>query len=284
MSSGAKASWSVSREAAQMPSYSVTGINIGTFNLGESDRLLTIFTAERGILRAVAKGARKPGAKMTGRSELLHVNHLLLNTGRSLDIITQAESVEAFPQLRTDLVRLTFALYYAELTAAFAEGLSDESAMFFDYLRDSIRAQAEQKGDAPWLCLQFEMSLLEMLGYRPELTCCVVCRSPLTDYALSAFHQDWGGIICRSCFDASRAPMVREDDESGDLHAMRASTQITPLVWKQLILAGDEPSTSTATSLPLKQSILAARRLMQSYIEHRAGKRMKSLDLVRDHL
>jgi DNA repair protein RecO (recombination protein O) len=266
-----------------MPTYSVTGINIGTFNLGESDRLLTIFTAERGIVRAVAKGARKPGAKMTGRSELLHVNHLLLNTGRSLDIITQAETVEAFPQLRSDLTRLTFALYYAELTAAFAEGLNDDSALYFDCLRNALRAQAERLSDAAWLCLQFETLLLDMLGYRPELTCCVVCRAPLTDYALSAFHQDWGGIICRACFDGSRGAMVREDDESGDLHAMRASTQITPLVWKQLILAGQEQSVAP-NSAALKQSLQAARRLMQSYIEYRAGKRMKSLDLVRDHL
>src|SRR5580704_11965922 len=115
-----------------MPTYTVTGINIATFNLGESDKLITIFSSERGLIRAVAKGARKPGAKVAGRAEPLNVNKLLLATGRSLDIITQAESIETFPKLRQNLVRLSFALYYAELTQHFGPGLCEENEAHFD--------------------------------------------------------------------------------------------------------------------------------------------------------
>jgi DNA repair protein RecO (recombination protein O) len=56
--------------------YQATGINLKGMALGEADRLLTILTAERGLVRAVAPGARKFKSKLRGRSELFVVNHL----------------------------------------------------------------------------------------------------------------------------------------------------------------------------------------------------------------
>ena len=121
-----------------MTTYSVSGINIGSFNLGEADKVLTIFTAERGLVKAVAKGARKPGAKITGKAEVLNVNKLLIAKGKTLDIITQAESIETFTRLRADLTCLTYGLYYAELTQAFGQGVGEESLQYFDLLVTSI--------------------------------------------------------------------------------------------------------------------------------------------------
>ncbi|HEY9776742.1 MAG TPA: DNA repair protein RecO [Planktothrix sp.] len=265
-----------------MPTYTLTAITIGSFNLGESDKILTLFSAERGLVRAVAKGARKPGAKISGRSDVLNVNKLLLATGKSLDIITQAESVQTFPALRQDLVRLSYCLYYAELTQHFGQGLADESDSYLQFFTDSLRLQAEKRGEASMLCLEFELHLLQTLGYKPEIDYCVVCRTPLTEYLLAAFHYDLGGIVCDRCFN-SRRQYVREGRHS-DSDAMQGSgrTHVTPLVWKRLILAGQR-LTPEQTSEPGQNMIRAnqaARRIVQGYIEHRAGRRMKSLDLI----
>lgn len=280
-----------------MPTYSIQAINIGTFALGEADKIITLFSAERGIVRAVAKGARKPGTKIAGKSEVLCVNKLLLATGRSLDIITQAESLESFSPVRNDLGRLSYCLYYAELTQVFGQGLADDSQRYFEMLRAAIRAQAAGRDDATVLCLTFEMSLLELLGYRPELTVCVTCREPVTEYRLSLFHHEFGGVICQNCVDKQRKVLVRErsasyrDDVEEDFGWTEplesGGSHITPMVWKQLILAAagsnagstsNSSSTGTASSNPAP--LQAARRLMQTYIEHRAGKRLKALDLL----
>jgi len=255
---------------------------IGSFPLGEADKVLTLFSSEHGIVRAVAKGARKPGAKIAGRSDVLNVNKLLLAKGRSLDIITQAEGIEAFPALRKDLVRLSYGFYYAELTQHFGQGLSEESDLFYEFLVSSLRLQAEQAGEASLLCLEFEMQLLEILGYKPELDYCVVCRNPLTDYSVAAFHYDLGGIVCDRCFN-KKVSTVREGSTNEGAEIMRgsASIHITPLVWKRLVLA----SQSSGLQQPeppqsLVRANQAARRIVQGYIEHRAGRRMKSLDLI----
>lgn len=271
-----------------MATYKVTGINVGSFNLGESDKILTIFTSERGLVRAVAKGARKPGTKVAGRADVLNVNKLLIATGKTLDIITQAETTETFPRLREDLSRLSFGLYYAELTQQFGTGLTDECFEYLDYLRQSLRQLSDSGQNPVWSCLCFESGLLDMLGYKPELTVCVVCRDALTDFKLGAFHHEWGGVVCRNCFETARSQSVAEATAGWGAvpDNPREVTHITPLVWKHLVLASATP----AEAVPLsdtdlsqsKQSLYAAHRLIQSYIEHRAGRRMKSLDLVKD--
>src|SRR5262249_14329737 len=173
-----------------MATYKVEGINVGSFNLGESDKILTIFTAERGLMRAVAKGARKPGTKVAGRADLLNVNSLLIATGRTLDIITQADTLETFPRLRDDLSRLSFGFYYAELSQQFGPGLTEESGQYLEYLRQALRVLSDPGQDAIASCLAFEFGLLAMLGYKPELTYCVLCREILSDYKLGAFHHE----------------------------------------------------------------------------------------------
>ncbi len=269
-----------------MPTYTVHAVNVGSFPLGETDKVLTIFSAERGIIRAVAKGARKPGSKIAGRADVLNVNKLLLATGKTFEIISQAENVETFPNVRKNLDRLSYCLYYAELTHHFGLGLSDESASYFDFLCDSLRAQGKGCVDAGTLCLIFELKLLEWLGYQPELFCCVVCRDALTEYRIAMFHFESGGIVCEKCSRLEQRAKVTEGNPYGAPRPSiysKESVQITPLVWKRLILAAGETLLTDAAennSSVIIRANQAARRIIQSYIEYRAGKKMKSLELI----
>jgi DNA repair protein RecO (recombination protein O) len=271
-----------------MPSYSVRAINIGSFLLGEADKVITLFTAEKGLVKAVAKGARKPGTKMSGRSDVLCANTLQLSTGRTFEIITQAECIDTFPEFRSDFKRMSYALYYAELTQNFGHGLSEESELYFDYLYEGLALQARSSHDPTWLCLEFELGLLDMLGYKPELTYCVGCRDVLGDYNITTFNRDLGGVLCQRCSLEQRALEIRErygnNSQPGE-SAWREASHITPLVWKNLVLAADRRlSTSNSDNSlakpPLPQSVQAARKLVQGYIEHRTGKHMKALDIL----
>jgi DNA repair protein RecO (recombination protein O) len=270
-----------------MPTYSVHAININSFVLGESDKVLTIFSAERGLIKAVAKGARKPGSKIGGRADVLSANKLLLSTGKTFEIIAQAESIESYPEFRSDLTRMSYALYYAELTQYFGIGLSEESAHYFEYLLKALSLQARCRIDPSWLCLEFEMGLLEILGYQPELTYCVSCRDVLGDYNLGKFSAEQGGICCQTCLQTGRdGSGVKEGIANHSQGASGKAAHITPLVWKNLVLAtqrrvsGEEAADSSVVKVPLEQSIHAARRLTKSYLEHLAGRAFKALDLL----
>lgn len=266
-----------------------------------------MFSAERGLTRAVAKGARKPGTKMAGKSEALCANRLLLAKGKSFDIITQAESINTFSKLRGDLVRLTYGLYYAELTQALGEGLEEDSNLYYLMLYTALEAQELQQADARLLCLEFEMCLLRMLGMSPELKVCVKCRRALTESNVANFFSELGGIGCNQCSSGSNARsrmQVAEGSKpyAGDMSNRYADdiydpedrgTFVTPLVWKIMVtvdLSIEELVSSAfeATSLKRREyneaqlrALDAGRRLMQRYLEERAGKRMKTLDLLK---
>lgn len=96
-------------------SYTVTGINLKGTPLGENDRILTILSKEHGLIRAVAPGARKPKSRFGGRSDLFVVNQLFIAKGRSLDRITQAETLKSYSGLGQNLGKLAASQYLAEL-------------------------------------------------------------------------------------------------------------------------------------------------------------------------
>ncbi len=279
--------------------YQVLAINLGGFDLGEADRVLYLFSAQKGLQKAIAKGARKPKTRMCGRIDPLYMNELLLAPGRTFEIITEVRTIETFAELRQDFERLSYGLYYAELARAFGDGLEQESATFLDFLASSIHLQARQAADPVWLCMEFEMGLLEFLGYRPELTYCVGCRQTLTEYNLARFNVELGGVVCMTCFRSGRR-YVREAnseiDEEFDGGEMGRGTHLTPMVWKNLILTAESRVFHSARELmcegkPLlglcpppgkniQQSWLAAQRLLKNYAEYRAGKKFRALDLL----
>src|SRR6476469_10934458 len=92
--------------------------------MGESDRVLTILTREFGLIRAVAPVVRKHRSTIGGRSELFVVNELLIAKGRSLDKITQADTVQSHPGLSRNPGQLSAARHLAAL--AIASDISDE--------------------------------------------------------------------------------------------------------------------------------------------------------------
>lgn len=270
-----------------MPTYSVNAVNVASFPIGETDKVVTVFSAEKGLIKCVAKGARKPGSKIGGRAELLNVNKLLLASGRTFEIISQAETLETFSQLRGDLERLAYSLYYAELTSIFGQGLNEESSAYFDFLVMSLRYQCLSQSDPAYLCLMFELSLLDILGYKPELTVCVNCRSVLNDHVLAGFHFELGGMVCERChLEGKRVRVgtwVAEDEGIYETPGVdKLDKHITPLVWKRLVLAsaGSEVPDAVAESDPVKRATRAAHRVIEGYIEHRAGRRIKSLQLL----
>ena len=171
--------------------YLVDAVVLRRHDLGEADRLLTLFTRESGKLRAVAKGARKPSSRKAGHIELFTHSRLLLAKGRNLDIITQAETIEPFLRMRSDLMRTSYAYYLAELVDRFSED-GDESPLVFRLFLESLRGLSNH-GDPELLTRAFELGILALSGYRPELDRCLQCGDPVSH---GTFSSAQGGVLC----------------------------------------------------------------------------------------
>jgi DNA repair protein RecO (recombination protein O) len=181
--------------------YRTEAIVLRRHDFGEADRLLTLYARDRGKIRVIAKGARKPQSRKTGHVELFMRTRFLIAEGRNLDIITQAEMVEAYPALREDLVRTTYAAYAAELLDRFTAE-EDRNPQLYDLLADALRwfAMTTQ----PLLVARFyELQLLQLAGFRPQLFQCVSCGQPVVEQD-QRFSAELGGLLCPGCEAADR--------------------------------------------------------------------------------
>lgn len=161
------------------PSYKTTGINLKSAAFGEADRLLTIFTPEYGLIRAVAPGGRKPKSKLGGRGNLFIVNELMLSKGRSLDKILQAETVLSFPGLSKQLARLTASQYLAELVLT--QSLGEHNHLELFNLLCSALAHLEQAADSEVLITltQTVYQFLTWAGIAPQVRRCCLSQIPI---------------------------------------------------------------------------------------------------------
>ncbi|WP_227498541.1 DNA repair protein RecO [Synechococcus sp. PCC 7336] len=185
--------------------YRATGINLKAIPLGESDRIVTILTQEHGLVRAVAKGARKQKSSLGGRVELFVVNDLVIARGRSLDRISQAHMTQSFPRMRSSLAQLTVAQYWAEVVLHQALAQQPQEDLFVLLVEHLQRLeQSPAKADALPLLVHGLYHLLAIAGIAPQVRPCADCRSS-SDWS---FSPDAGGVACSQCIDRQR-PMQR---------------------------------------------------------------------------
>ncbi len=181
--------------------YRVEGVILKRTDVGEADRLLTLYTPDRGKLRAVAKGARKPSARKTGHVELFNRATLMIALGRDLDVVTQADTLESFMPLRNDLDRLSYAYYFAELVDRFTEE-EEENRAVYDLLLHALH-WLETTEKLPRTARYFEMQLLDGVGYRPQLQTCIHCRQELKPED-NFFTPEGGGVLHPQCAESYR--------------------------------------------------------------------------------
>jgi DNA repair protein RecO (recombination protein O) len=173
--------------------YRERGIVLRTIKLGESDRIVTFMTEGRGKVRAVAKGVRKTKSKFGARLEPTSHVALLLYEGRELDIVTQAESLEQFRDVREDLDRLARSATLLEAVDQVSQE-REANPRLYQMLLGGLRTLAAR--DAPLLVPAFLWKLLALEGFRPVLDVCASCGA---GDPLVAFDLGEGGTLCRTC-------------------------------------------------------------------------------------
>jgi len=241
-------------------SYRTEAIVLRRTDFGEADRLLTLYTRDFGKIRAIAKGARKPQTRKTGHVELFMRTDFLLAKGKSIDIITQAELVEAYAQLRTDLVRTTYAAYAAELI----DSLTAEADRDLD--KYNLLANAldwiSSDNDLLLAARYYELRLLAYAGLQPQLFRCVHCGR-LIEEQEQFFSSELGGLLdptCRSA-DPNAKPISAV--------AVKVLRYLQTRDWE------------TVRVLNLKRPLQAElESLMHDYLRYHLEKNLKSVDFL----
>ncbi len=237
-----------------------------TTDWSESSRIATLWTREFGKVRALAKGGRRLKSNFENALDLLTVCSIvfLRKSSGGLDLLTEAQVLQRFPRLRTDLAALYAAYYVAELLADWTQEY-DPHPLLFDEALDTLRTLGvNDEGSQPSECgpriARFEMVLLRELGYSPVLDHCAGCGGSIAETELS-FSPAANGVLCRAC-------------RSGQ----RDSQPLSPRSWRTL---RDLADPGEAWRRPWGPEVRAeVRQMLGQYVTYLLGRRPRLLSYL----
>lgn len=192
---------------------------LGDMRLGEADRIVRLYTSDRGRVSAVAKGVRRALSHFGGRLEPFSVVHVLLHPGRSLYTVTGAETLYSMAPMRAALFRIEAGGRLFEAASRLLPEEERNPACYNLLVRSTGRLSlTENAAEAELVATAALAKLLLILGFVPELSCCVICgrRDDLV-----AFSGREGGAVCAECLGRASTGAVFEERTEEALAAFR---------------------------------------------------------------
>jgi len=187
--------------------YRDEGVVLRTQKLGEADRIITLLTRNNGRVRAVGKGVRRTSSRFGARLEPFMRIDVQLHTGRSLDIVTQVETLDAYAQrIGDDYGRYTAGTAMLETAERFTSEEKEPALQQYLLLVGGLRTLAARAHDPSLVLDAFLLRSLAVAGYAPSFGDCARCGAPGPNpfFAISS-----GGMVCGSCREAgSTAPAL----------------------------------------------------------------------------
>ncbi len=266
--------------------YKTTGIILKGIPFQEADRLVTLLSPEYGLIRAIVPGARKQKSRLRGRSELFVINELLIAKGRSLDKITQANTLESYPGLSKDLGKLAAAQYLAELVLNLA--LDDlPQVEVYELLNEHLR-RLEKMSLAESLygyLAQAVFHLLAIAGIGPQVHHCCVTQEELNPNFHDpswcvGFSFDAGGLINLRIKDRDK-----NSDNPVILPIINQRIKATELTLLQHLNKSSLPHPGKifpATILDSNFTVpwLKVEHLLRNYAEYQLGRSFRSVTII----
>lgn len=251
-----------------MKTYRVEAFVLRMRPLGEADRILTLFSRERGKITAVAKGARKTKSKFGARLDFFSRSDLALHAGKSLDVITHAAAKPAVWDRLVHPEAYALASYVAEVV----DGLCEPDLAVPDLFDVLCELERALRADRPAAALvpAVDMRMLAALGFAPELDACARCGAQLGRRPLvggrARLQPQAGGLVCRACCDA-----LASDGQHGRGAKDVMSVSAAELTLLRSLRDGDLIQLSNEPTLP------RLARVTNAFVQYHLGRRPKAL-------
>ncbi|MBT1180580.1 DNA repair protein RecO [Bifidobacterium sp. CP2] len=179
-----------------MPLYRDEGVVLRTAKLGEADRIITLLTKAHGKVRAVAKGVRRTKSRFGARLEPFMRADLLIATGHSLDVVSQADSIAAYAgPITADYDAYTAANVIVETSDKLVTAENERTVAQYRLLIGALNALARHAHAPAHISGSYVMRALAIAGWEPRLTSCVVCGGRW-DAGDVFFSIPAGGLMC----------------------------------------------------------------------------------------
>ena len=244
-------------------------INLKSYNLSESDKIIVMYSKDKGLIRGVAKGVKKPKSKLGARMDMLVANKIMLHKGKNLDTICQADVLNTFNKTRKDLDKIFYSMYVTEVVNNFGLEEDPGAAEIYDILYKALNSISEAKNEVELLIsvIKFQLKMMKESGFCVELDRCLHCHKKVEDESMY-FVSGLGGIICKDCYDF--VP-----------HNKRLMPYKLRDFFKQMTL-NDFDTVGEYEQKANKQVCLVTYNVLKDYIEKKSPKKMKTSSVFQD--
>ena len=181
-------------------------INLKNYPLNDNDSIVVMFSKQKGLMRAVAKGSKRPKSKLGARIQMFIANQLMLFEGKNLDTIAQAQSVNTFSKIRSDLDKLSYSMYVAELVNNFCSNDYNKDENYCEiydliYATYEKIATANTKEEVIFATLKFQIKLMIFLGWGLDFEYCSKCQKNIEDDLNQScvYSYSLGSFLCANC-------------------------------------------------------------------------------------
>ena len=245
-----------------MPAHRTEAIVIQSIDFGEKDKLITFITKKYGKLKGIAKGAKKSKKRFPGRLEIFSYVNLIFFEKENLGLarIESVNLIEPFSHINESIEKVTYGSYFAELVNEMV-GEREENKAIFNLLLYFLRLLNKEKVCEEYLRI-FEVRLLTLLGYQPQLDRCSICQRELGLKVQNWFSLKRGGVICPHCH--------RGID---DLPISLGTSRI-------MKAARNYPLGKITRIKFTAQALKESSQILSNFVEYHLGKRLKSLQFL----
>jgi len=180
------------------------GIVIKEVSTGEADKIITIFTRNRGRISAVARGGKRPKSKLAAASQILCYGEYILYSGKQLYTVNSCDIIEPFYEIRNDIVKLTYAAHFIDIVLEIAQE-NQPAPKLLQLLLNSLYMLAKTEKQPELVSAIFELRALVTAGYAPHVSQCIRCGQEAKGYY--SFSYEKCGFLCdkEECLEEDRA-------------------------------------------------------------------------------
>lgn len=193
------------------------GIVLKRTFVGEKDAIIKILTLDKGLISASVKGIKNMKSKLSAGASVFSFSEFSINEDKGKNIVSSAVLKEGFYGLSSNIERLSYAAYFADLVAMF-NPTGDDAKNIVPLILNTFYLLSNTDKNMFLIKCVFELKLLSALGYSPELEVCVSCGEPEN---LVLFSASEGGVCCRSCA-ANDVSIITKDTLSAMRYAEKS--------------------------------------------------------------
>lgn len=259
--------------------YQVEGIILKKQPLGENDLLITMFSPDRGLVKAVAPLARNHKSHLRGKTELLIVNHFSIAMGKTLDRILEVDTIESYGNLSRSIEKLTVSQYLVELVLNLAitqEAQPDLYSIFREHLY-RIEKIAENESLFPYLS-QAVFHCLAITGVAPNAYYCMQSQHPIHPN----FEQK--GWKVGFSFEAGGVIKNNLSSMSIDLNLNAIELTLLQSLSAKTVFAIPETIPPSYPHDDIKKAWIKIAKILKDYLEFYLGHALKSAQMMTDVL